>query len=126
MMRLPVQFASLLLACAVSCGIACAESGDKPNLSRAQLKQMEREAHTADEYRTLASYFRWRQADFDRQAHDELVFWARRSMNVSLAAAKYPAPADSSRNRYDYFVYEAQKMSAQASHFESLSAKADR
>jgi hypothetical protein len=30
---------------------------------------------------------------------------------------------DSSRNRYEYFTYEAQQMAQQVQHFESLSAK---
>ena len=58
------------------------------------------------------------------QAHDEIVWFARRSMNVSLPAAKYPTPLDSSKNRYEYFDYEAQKMSQQAAHYENLSASA--
>ena len=121
-MRIKAQIVYALIACAFAASVARAESSTSPNLSRAEVKRMMREAHTTEQYMTLASYFRWRQQQFERQAHDELAFWAKRSMNVSLAAAKYPAPVDSSRNRYDYFVYEAQQMSLKAAHYEGLSA----
>jgi len=85
---------------------------------------MIREAHTSEQYLTLASYYRWRQQQFNQQPHDELEFWARRSMNVSLPAAKYPAPLNSSKNRYEYFNYEAQKMDPRAAHYESLASRA--
>jgi hypothetical protein len=123
-MRIKAQIACALVACTVFAGTARAESSTSPNLSRTELKKMMREAHTTEQYMSLASYFRWRQQQFQQQAHDELVFWAQRSMNVSLAAVKYPAPVDSSKNRYEYFTYEAQKMGAQAAHYESLSAPA--
>jgi hypothetical protein len=121
-MRITSYTVCALLAVAVAAGAARAESSAPPNLSRADVKKMVREAHTTEQYMTLASYFRWRQQQFEQQAHEELAFWAQRSMNVSLAAAKYPAPVDSSRNRYDYFVYEARQMSLKAAHYESLSA----
>ena len=45
-------------------------------------------------------------------------------VRVAGMAAKYPRPVDSSRNRYEYFLYEAGQMSQQAEHYESLSARA--
>jgi hypothetical protein len=117
----------LYMACAMAAlaAVSCLATAETPNsekLSRAELKQMVREAHTTEQYLTLASYYRWRQQQFNQQAHDELVFWAQRSANVSLLAAKYPSPAASSKNRYDYFNYEAEKMSQQAAHYEDLAA----
>ena len=125
-MRFRLLFACALLACAAASLAARAESASPASLSHGDLKKMMREAHTSEDYLTLASYFRWRQQQFAQQAHEELVFWAQRSSNVSLQAAKYPRPADSSKNRYDYFQYEAQKMSQRASNYEALSGSANR
>jgi hypothetical protein len=125
-MRTNIQLACALLACVLTSGVARAESPAPANYSRSEVKSMIRDAHTTEQYMTLASYFRWRQQQFEQQAHEQITWWAQRSMNVSLPeAAKYPSPADSSRYRYEYFNYEAQQMSRQAAHYESLSAHSD-
>ena len=87
---------------------------------------MVQSAHTTEDYLTLASYYRWRQQQFDEQAQSEKIEWARRAANGYLAATKYPNPVDSSKYRYEYFEYESQKMGQQAAHFEGLSASAGR
>jgi hypothetical protein len=125
-MRFRLTLAFAVVACAVASGSLRAAARPAQNLSHSDLKKMVQSAHTTEDYLTLASYFRWRQQQFEQQAHDELVFWAQRSMNVSLEAAKYPRPVDSSKNRYEYFVYEAQKMSAQADRYQSLSESTNR
>ena len=125
-MRFKWPMVFVVLACAMAPGVAGAAPPPPQNLSRGELKKLIQSAHTSEDYLTLASYFRSRQQQFDRQAHDELVFWAQRSANVSLEAAKYPRPEDSSRNRYEYFTYEATKMSQQAAYFEALSTSAGR
>jgi hypothetical protein len=84
---------------------------------------MIRDAHTAQQYHDLAAYFRERQQYFEQQAQSEKIEWDRRSQITAASYQKYPRPADSSRNRYEYFTYEAQQMASQADHFESLSAK---
>jgi hypothetical protein len=83
---------------------------------------MMREARTADQYRTLADYFRSQQQHIELQAQAEKEEWQRRSQNVSGPAAKYPRPVDSSRNRYEYFSCEAQEMQRQAAHYDDLAA----
>ncbi len=123
-MRTRIQIACTLLAIALTSGIANAASANGTHYSRSELKTIVRNAHTSEQYRVLASYYRMRQQQFDNQAHDEIVWFARRSMNVSLPAAKYPTPLNSSKNRYEYFDYEAQKMGQQAAHYENLSASA--
>jgi len=90
------------------------------NYSKAEVKQMIRTAHTSDQYLALASYFRAQQEVFEQQAQSERTEWVRRSQNVTGLAEKYPRPVDSSRNRYEYFEYEAGKLSAQAAHYENL------
>jgi hypothetical protein len=92
------------------------------NYSHAELQQMIRNAHSPQQYQALAAYFRSRQQVFEQQAQSEKLEWERRSQNVTGPAAKYPRPVDSSKSRYEYFTYEAQQMSSQAAHYESLSA----
>jgi len=119
-MNTRIYVACMAIALAAGSVAARAESSTQVKYSNAELKQMEQEAHTAQQYQTLASYFRSRQQDFEQQAQSEKAEWERRSQNVTGPAAKYPRPVDSSKNRYDYFTYEAQQMSQQAAHYESL------
>ncbi len=121
-MNSKVYVACMVLALAAGSVAARAESPTPVKYSNAELKQMEQEAHTPQQYQALASYFRTRQQNFEQQAQSEKAEWERRSQNVTGPAAKYPRPVDSSKNRYDYFTYEAQQMSQQAEHYESLAA----
>jgi len=109
------------LAVAVA-GIAQPTTAQVSNYSQAEIRQMIHDAHTPQQYQTLAAYFRARQHDFEKKAHSEKTEWERRSQDVAGPAAKYPRPVDSSRNRYEYFAYEADQMAQKAAHFESLSA----
>lgn len=95
-----------------------------PQYSKSEVRRLIHTAHTAEQYRALASYFRSQQQHFEQQAQEEKAEWQRRSENVSGPAAKYPRPVDSSRNRYEYFAYEAQQMDHQAAHYEDLSLSA--
>jgi hypothetical protein len=124
-MKFKLPVACALLAFATTSVFLRSESANTQNLSSTDLKRMVQSARTSEDYLTLASYYRWRQQQFEQQAQSEKIELDRRSMNSYLAAAKYPNPVQSSRNRYDYFTYEAQKMSAQAARYESLSARAD-
>jgi hypothetical protein len=114
------------LACVVFAGgMLRAQPKAQKNLSHAELTKMIREANTPDQYQALADYYRFRQAAFAEQAHAEKVEWDRRSEMILVGPlAKYPRPVDSSRYRYEYFTYEAQLMSQQASHYESLEENA--
>lgn len=121
-MNSKVYVACMAIALAAGSGAALAESSTPVKYSNAELKQMEQQAHTPEQYQTLATYFRSRQQNFEQQAQVEKAEWERRSQNVTGILAKYPRPVDSSKNRYEYFAYEAQQMSQQAAHFESLAA----
>jgi hypothetical protein len=101
---------------------AAADSINPPQVGKAELRRMMRDAHTSAQYHVLAGYFRAQQKHFEQQAEVEREEWIRRSANVSGPAAKYPRPVDSSKNRYEYFTAEAQEMDRQAAHYESLSA----
>lgn len=104
--------------------VAHAQPTNAPYYSHSELRKMIQEAHTDQQYKELASYFRSRQQAFEQQAQAEKLEWARQGQTVTGSAAKYPRPVDSSKNRYEYLTYEAVQMSQRAAHYESLSATA--
>jgi len=103
---------------AASIGIAQPQTST--GYSHSELQKMIAEAHTPQQYQVLATYFRVKQQTLEQQAQSEKVEWDRRSQITVSVYQKYPRPADSSRNRYEYFTYEAQQMGQQAAHFEGL------
>jgi hypothetical protein len=105
-------------------GRGYADESAVPNYTKAELHKLVREAHSSEQYRALARYFRGQQTKYQQQAQEEKAEWERRSQNVTGLAAKYPRPVDSSRNRYEYFNYELGLMDSQASHYENLAAGA--
>jgi hypothetical protein len=117
-----LQVVTSLIVLAV--GVAFAQPQTGAQYSHAELQKMIADAHTAPQYQVLATYFRSRQQALEQQAQSEKAEWDRRSQITAASYQKYPRPADSSRNRYEYFTYEAQQMSQQAVHFESLLATA--
>jgi len=123
-MNSKVYVACMAIALAAGSVAARAESSTPVKLSNAELKQMEQDAHTSQQYQELASYFRLRQQDFRQQAVSEVPLMAWRSQFTFSLAAKYPRPYDSSRNRYDYFMYETHQMSQKAAYYEGLAASA--
>lgn len=123
-MNSKIYVACMAIALAAGCGAARAESSTPVKLSNAELKQMERNARTPEQYEALATYFRSRQRDFREQAKSEVPLMAWRSQFTFSLYAKYPRPYDSSRNRYDYFMYETNQMSQKAAYYEGLAASA--
>jgi hypothetical protein len=111
--------AGILIASAVAAG-----QPTSPSYSHAELKKMIGEAHTAEQYKTLATYFSSQAKSYKQKAANEKQEWWRRSQVDAALYEKYPRPVDSSRNRYEYFAYEAQQMNAQASRYEELAASA--
>jgi hypothetical protein len=111
--------AGILVACA-----ACVGQTTSPSLSHAALKKMISEAHTAEQYKTLATYFSLRGERYEQKADEEKHEWLELSRGNFVPNQKYPRPADSSRNRYEYFTYKAQQMNAQASSYQRLATSA--
>lgn len=107
-----------------SLGRAYADESSAPSYTKAELHKLASEAHSSEQYRALAKYFRAQQTKYQRQAQEEKAEWERRSQNVTGPAAKYPRPVDSSRDRYEYFEYKVGLMDQQASHYENLAASA--
>jgi hypothetical protein len=100
--------------------VAHAQPTNASHYSHSELRKMIQEAHTDQQYKELASYFRSRQEGYEQQAQAEKLEWIHRSQNVTSVAAKYPRSADSSKTRYEYLTYEAGQMSQQAEHYERL------
>lgn len=119
-----IQVLAAIAAITVSAGLARAQNSMNASISHSQAEQMLRSAHTVEQYTMLANYFHAQQVVFETKAQAEKQEWDRRSQITAASYQKYPRPADSSRDRYEYFTSQAQKMSAQAAHFESLSTSA--
>ena len=119
-----IQVLAAIAVFTVSAGLAHAQNAMNAGMSHAQLEQMLHSARTVEQYQMLAGYFHAQQLVFEEKAQAEKVEWDRRSQITAASYQKYPRPADSSRNRYEYFTYEAQQMAQQAAHFESLSTGA--
>ena len=123
-MKIRMQLAAALAAFALTAGYAYAQSS--PNLSHAELKKMVKSAKTADDYASLASYYRWRQEELKEQACAELAKWDWRSLYTTYHAEKYPNPMDASRNYAQYLNYEAQQMSRKSAYYQNLAESAQR
>jgi len=106
---------SLLATCFLSLAFAGAgyaqgtasSSETGANYTKAQLKQLELSAHTPEQYTALASYFGKQRANYLQKAEESKKEWVQLSQNVTSAAAKYPRPADSVRNYYEYYMHKA-------------------
>jgi hypothetical protein len=90
--------------------ISSAENGD--HYTKSQLKQLERDAHTPGQYAALAQYYGEQQKNYAQQAAEEKQEWARRSQITASLYAKYPKPADSARNLYEYYALKASEAAA--------------
>lgn len=116
------HIAQVLVFLAMAVGAANAEAPARPNYTRAEIQKMVRDAHTAEQYRELAEYYRFRQQSFELRARAEKHEWVRRTFDVSTPG-KYPSPEDSSKNRYEYFTYEAAKMGLLAARYTMLATE---
>jgi hypothetical protein len=92
--------------------------------SRTDVRRLTKEAHTPEQYQALAGYFRDQQQQFQQQANSEKLEWDRRSQNTIGVASKYPKPADSARNLYQYYAYEADQKGKLAARYEDLAQSA--
>lgn len=117
-----MQIAVALAASVLAVSALNAQTDKSATYSHRDLKKMVQDAHTPEQYATLASYYRFRQQAFEQRAQSEMTEWARRSQCVFALANKYPRPVDSSRNRYEYFAYESRQMSQLADRYQRLAA----
>jgi hypothetical protein len=122
-MKVIVKTALVGAVLAATIGLARSEPATSTGYKKAEIKQMLRGAHSAQDYRALAEYFSAQQKKFEQKALVEKQEWERRSYNVTGTAAKYPRPVDSSKNRFEYFSYEADQMNQQAVKYQALAEK---
>src|SRR5208283_5453284 len=105
-----IQVFAAMAAITFTASLARAQNSMNAGISHAQVEQMLRSAHTVEQYTMLASYFHSQQVVFEEKAQSEKQDWDRRSQITAATYQKYPRPADSSRNRYEYFTSLAKDM----------------
>jgi hypothetical protein len=112
-----------LLTAAVTTAFAMpADQTSQP--SGAQLKQMAKDAHTPEQYSALAQSYSQLEKSYLAKAAEEKQEWDRRSQITTSLYAKYPKPADSARNLYEYYAYKASEAGALATKYSQLVAPA--
>jgi hypothetical protein len=119
------HFSSALIVCCMAATLSAESSNpttprETVHYTKAELKQLRDEAHTPEQYRTLAVYYSQRKQSFREQADSEKKEWERRSQNVVGSAAKYPRPVDSAKYLSEYYSYEADQAGALEAQYEHL------
>ena len=109
---------TITLATFVSFSASAQTTAEKTQYSQKEVAQLTREAHTPEQYQALASYFRTQEKLFNEKALVEKQEWDRRSTITVGPAAKYPKPADSARNLYQYYSAKADEMATRAADYE--------
>ena len=84
--------------------------------SSSELRQMMREASTADQDRTLATWFRGQESVFRAKAEVEYKDFEHYRTTVRT---KVPTRADNARNLADHYTNKANEMSALAARYET-------
>jgi len=105
--RFTTWILSLAFAGVGSAQVAASAAETGNHYTQAQLKELARDAHAPEQYKSLANYYGERQKDYLQKAADEKKEWERRSQNVVGVLAKYPRPVDSARNLYEYYMTRA-------------------
>lgn len=93
-------------------------TSESASFSRGELKQLIRDAHTPEEYRAIASYYRSKEVTFRNKAAAAQAEWDRRQAVGAGAGRKFPASADSARSLYEYYTDEANEMAERAASYE--------
>ena len=94
------------------------------NVQTYQSSPADKKAHaqSPEEYKARAARLRQQEEVLRRKAATEKRDWEQRSLITSSLYAKYPRPADSARNLYEYYTYEANKKGSLAAEYEELAA----
>ena len=116
-------FSCLRVAALAVCVIGVAlPAKAQSHYSSSELRQMMREASTADQDRTLATWFRGQEAAFRAKAEAEYKDFERYKTTVRT---KVPTRADNARNLADHYSNKANEMSALATRYETQLALLD-
>jgi hypothetical protein len=111
---------ALVTSAATTASATPADKTSQP--SGSELKQMTRDAHTPEQYAALAQTYSQLQKAYNDKAFEEKLEWDRRSQITSSLYAKYPKPADSARNLYEYYAYKAAEAGSLAAKYGQLAA----
>lgn len=115
-------FTLIPLALVLSTQPVLAQSGTaQPHYTHSELKLLINNAHTPEQYQQLATYFRSQQSIYGDRAAAEKIEWDRRKAITASPALKYPSPADSARNLYDYYTSKENQMASLAQSYEQRS-----
>jgi hypothetical protein len=113
---------SFALATVASAQEAVSPSGNHSRYTHSQLRQMTREAHTPEQYSTLADYYASLQREYLREAEKDRQEWVERSKGVTWTGVKTPRPMDFSREAYQCDMSRASKAEATAAKYSQLAA----
>ncbi len=110
-MRYPATAICAIMIAVATASACFAEkvSADRPEYTNTQIKRFAREAHTVEQYTTLADYYATCKRLYKRKAAEEMHIWAERSTMVNPLSEKWPRPVDSARNLHDYYEYKAKE-----------------
>ena len=117
------RFSCLRVAALAVCVVGMAlPAKAQSHYSSSELRQMMREASTADQFRTLANWFRGEEAALRGKAQAERLDYERYKTTVRTKA---PTRADNARSMADHYSYKADKMAALAAGYETQLARLD-
>lgn len=119
---------NLFIVCILSLAFAGVGNAQAPGPStdssshytRSQVKELSRSAHAPDQYRVLAAYYGDCQSLYLQRAAKEKKEWEQLRPNTVSMAAKYPRPADSAHNAYEYYMAKASESEAQEAKYSRL------
>jgi hypothetical protein len=115
------SFGVRLAVCVIGAALPLLARG-QAQYSSSQLHKMMREANTADQYRTLATWFRGEEAAFRAKAVAENEDYNRYK---TTARTKLPTRADNARSQAESYSNKAIQMASLASLYESQLARLD-
>jgi hypothetical protein len=113
--------AAALAVCAIG-ALLPAAAQSKANYSGPELRKMMREASAADQFRTLATWFRGEEATFRGKAEAENRDYERYKTTVHT---KVPTRADNARSMAGYYSGKADRMAALATRYETQLSQLD-
>jgi hypothetical protein len=100
-----------------SFGISLYAEGQS-HLSGRMLRKEIRAAHTPEQYRALAKYFRAEQRDFQTKALAEQKELSRLKDKPTSFSSKYPTSLDAANHLYQYHLLKSDEMGRRALEFE--------
>jgi hypothetical protein len=102
--------------------VAAAErnSPAQPAYTSSQIRQMGREAQTAEQYTELADYYALQQRMYRQKAVEQMHLWRERAEMVTPLSEKWPRPVDSARDLHDYYEYKIAQSAALSAKYDQL------